>query len=129
MAWQVGRWPLSEDSVPSGPKITEIEIAQTRNLDLEAFSDPAEPDRSSHATWPSGRRSLGERAIKLGTATDAVNALVIDLFGQELELQLLAYHSCQESADGVLLPIGFLHHPRDRRARGRLQHGYDAGLF
>ena len=37
MAWQVGRWPLSEDSVPSGPKITEIEIAQTRNLDLKRF--------------------------------------------------------------------------------------------
>src|SRR6266481_1389938 len=107
MAGQVrGRSP-TEYGLPTCPKLTDIEITQARDLDVECVlllqcgTDP----NARHGA--SARPSLGLAWLGLTAvaARDLVDAVAVHLFRSELQLEPLAHHAGQEATHRVLLPV------------------------
>src|SRR6266851_2193043 len=92
---------------------------------------PAPPDRSPRAAWRSSGATA--RSAGFGTSTpavdDAIDPLTVDFLGVEVEAELFAYHTSEEAADRVLLPMGRAHDGSNRRALLLFQHRKHAGLF
>src|ERR1700756_3315023 len=93
----------SQYGVPTGPKRSDVEITQARNLDVECLLVWLEPDRSLRAAWRLGRPALG---------------LAVHLLRLEPQPEALAHHACKETAHRVLLPASCLHHRRNRCPSG-----------
>ena len=112
MARQVrGRLP-PEHGQPAGAERAEIEIAKSRDLDIERVTVQRDRDDFDCAACRSSRTALGRWttvADGLTLALDAVDALAVDLGRMQLQLQLLADDAGQEAANRMRLPSGLLH--------------------
>ena len=116
MAGQVrGRSP-PEYGVPTGPKLTDVEITQARNLDVECLSvRQGRTDLDARHDAQDDRR-LDWRApdLPLSRARDLVDPVAVHLLRAELQLEALAHHAGKEAAHRVLLPARCLHHRGNR---------------
>src|SRR5687767_10967173 len=100
MAGQVRGRSTPERIVPTGPKVTNIEIAQVRDLDIESLVV-----RQGRTNLHTGHVRSGCSALRLPTAClrsvrafDAVDARAVDFLRIKLQLQLFAHDAGEEAA-------------------------------
>ena len=100
MARQVRGRPPPKHVVQTGPKRSNVEIAQARDLDVKSYFHPAAPGRPSHAAFRSGGAALRLPAAWLSAvrAIDAVDPATVYFPRIEFELQLFAHHADEEAA-------------------------------
>src|SRR6516164_10212090 len=100
--------------MPTAPQRCDVEIAQSRNLDIELFSV-----QQRRADLYARHGGLGGAALRLTrvrrhTATDLVGSMVVDSLGDELQIKTLAHYTGEETSHRVLLPTGRLRNCRNR---------------
>src|SRR3974377_1003267 len=98
--------------MPAGSNGRDVEVPQTRDLDVERLlvwyrrTDPYARHRGS------GRATLGlaRGVLTAVCAGNPVDPGVVNLLRTELELEAFAHHAGEEATHRVLLPAGGLHH-------------------
>src|SRR5262245_34048409 len=112
MAGQVRGWSPTEYGLPTRPKLSDVEITQACNLDVERFAVRQSAADLNARHGASARPSPGLTWLALAAVAvcDLIDAMAVDLFRSELQREALAHHTGQEAPNRVLLPAGHLHH-------------------
>src|SRR5262245_46800888 len=112
MAGQVrGRSPTTY-GLPTGPKLTDIEITQARDLDVEGLSvgQFATDLDARHGALMRPSLELTMLGLAAVAARNLIDASAVYFLRSELQLEALAHHAGQEATNRVLLPARNLHH-------------------
>jgi hypothetical protein len=114
-----GRWP-AECGMPSAAKLTNVEITQARDLDVEFLTVPQRRAdlHPRHGSQVGPALGLAKGRLAGISARDLVDPVAVHLLPAELQLEALAHHAGKKTAHRVRLPAGGLHHRFDRCARG-----------
>src|SRR5258705_8562790 len=102
---------------------TPLDISRATRLSAFLAADPAHPRQLDR--WVERARSVARPSSRRARFGDPIDALIVYLLGNEIEVELLLDHACEEAADRMLLPVGRLHDRSDRGALGFVQHLQD----
>src|SRR5262245_8230937 len=94
------------------PLRLEAAILSRIRSEVTSRSNWAKDNKTFRVRRASARPSPGLTWLALAAVAvcDLIDAMAVDLFRSELQLEALAHHTGQEAPNRVLLPAGHLHH-------------------